>query len=161
MNEFLPLLQLLELIPSEILKFIDPFDICALLNLNKWTKSCALLHQIISDQLASPYTPKSDNFVEEVNHSVKNLKLHCVKCGTILDSVYGCFLYSNKCFSCPKNQFIHGRIDLPDAGDLSFETNSSGHYIEDFGGIDFIEVAISGDQKINPFGLTLGNGYIS
>ena len=154
-----PFLQILELMPSEILKFLGPFDICALLSVNKWTSSCTLFHQLISDQLSSPYTPESDTFVEDIKHSIKNLNFHCTHCGTVLDSVYGCFLYSDKCFSCPKNQFIHGRASSIEGENLSFETDSSGYYLEDFGGIEFNEVAVSGDDIISPFGLSLGNGF--
>ena len=122
------LLNGLELIPSEIIKFLDPLSILSLLAINKHTyEDNEFFHRVVASHLSllNVLTEEKPNVRERIRYAIQDLGIICLKCGSILDTVYGFFLYKRQeCFDCSKNRLAHIKFDPS----LTFECDERDHY---------------------------------
>ena len=88
--------------------------------------------------------------------SLVDLNIICVHCGSLLDSIFGFFLYSNnKCFDCKRNKTLHNFYDKDLHIPATDDQDDHRHYIETFN-IDWVDKPISGNYIMTAYGCTLG-----
>ena len=150
-------IEVLPSLPMAItFKYLGPISSISLLSTSRTFLNSPLWETLSSTlSLNGIDQIKSLPFRSQVIFSVIDLKVICLNCGSLLDSIFGFFLYSNTCFDCKRNKTLHNFYDktlhVPETDD----EDEHRHYVEDFN-IEWIDMPISGNYIMTAYGCTLG-----
>ena len=159
----LSLEQMLLICPDRILEYLDPRSASIFISCSKAQDENELLWMLLAKQLRI-----KDKLQELVSNKTRvhcalyDLRMICELCGCHLDSVFGFFLYGNRCFDCRRNNLLHNKSSDPTfkLDTITEEGNEFGHFRETFGGMKFAPVPVSGEDILNAYGTALGGGKL-